>query len=256
MPAQDRWEPPGPVRELSVSPRKEVAQFVAQTRGIRIWPAGLGGRTCRRYPRVPETSSRIRGPRAAGGRVRAGTATARLWAAGARPWLAGSLWLPAAAAARASPAAERSQGHICGQVSRPVVDPRDADRRNGRLDFWASAWGPDAGVGLTTAWPCPLLIPGNLLACPDFVPSLFHAGKVMGATPGSKRLALMTLTQKKQPSYPTSWSAEAEVGWMLQLQEDSAWRRAPVQGRSRMQHFKVSQSIQLHPGSWAGDKQN
>ncbi|XP_025121530.2 uncharacterized protein LOC112579384 isoform X2 [Bubalus bubalis] len=61
-------------------------------------------------------------------------------------------------------------------------------------------------------------------------------------------LALVTLPQKKQRSYPTSWSAEAEVVAGCCSCRDSAWRRAPVQGeKQRCNIFKVSQSIQLHP---------
>lgn len=107
-------------------------------------------------------------------------------------------------------------------------------------------------MGAATAWPVPSPDPGLLLACPDFVPLCSMQEKSWKYTRIKTPLALVTLPQKKQSSYPTSWSAEAEAVAGCCSCRDSAWRRAPVQGeKQRCNIFKVSQSIQLHPGSWS-----
>lgn len=94
--------------------------------------------------------------------------------------------------------------------------------------------------------------PRHILACSDFVPLCSVQEKMWKYTQIKTPLARVTLPQEKQPSYPTWWSAEAGSVAGCCSCRDSVPRRAPVQGeKQRCNIFKVSQSIQLHPGSWS-----
>ena len=107
-------------------------------------------------------------------------------------------------------------------------------------------------MGAATVCPVPPPDPRHTLVCSDFVPLCSMQEKLWKYTHIKTPLARVTLPQEKQLSYPTWWSAEAGSVAGCFSCRDSAPRRAPVRGeKQRCNIFKVSQSIQLHPGSWS-----
>ncbi|KAK2508586.1 hypothetical protein MC885_013396, partial [Smutsia gigantea] len=86
----------------------------------------------------------------------------------------------------------------------------------------------------------------------SFCPRPPRSEKLGRYTRIQKALARVTLVQEKQLSYRTSLSAEAGSVAGCCSCRDSAPSRTPVQGEKQRCHvFKVSRSIQLHPGSWS-----
>lgn len=82
--------------------------------------------------------------------------------------------------------------------------------------------------------------------------SLFYAGKAVEIHPYQNAPGPRDPAPGEAASYLTWWSAEAGFLAGCCSCKDSALRRAPVQGeKPRCNIFKVSQNIQLHPGSWS-----
>lgn len=107
-------------------------------------------------------------------------------------------------------------------------------------------------MGAATAWPVPSREPQHTFACSDFLPLCSMQEKLWKYTQIQTPLARGHPTPGEAAELPDMVVRKAGSVTGCCSCRDSAPRRAPVRGeKQRCNIFKVSQSIQLHPGSWS-----